>query len=594
MIERWTQSPYPANSKKTRQQYTQELVEERDFIGLIIKDLDRYIEFSNQCFKNGELTVKNQKTHDLGSNHPFPHEKNIRSRLNRIQLILAWSKTQLTEEQIEKIWDILVTKSAMREHDQNEFFLWFKNIFRVRYQKKLMAEEVMLAFFRKKIAVGDLSMLKSLKAVGLECIVKLFVLANELQRNVLDLDPNQSGYHARANHGYHEGYYNQGPSSYVYGYNAGSYGGSGQSGANKANQFRVYILPQQLEGIKLLWQMMEANDVGNLALFDSVRSTLVNIYTNLSTRLDKERDAISSSFIEECMNCLKSINENKVINRSDQAKKKSLEFICTTMKKFLECTETNGLAQFRSHRQLEDTPFIERLTFENKTPLRKCLDANYVQLNTFGSLSVWELKVLIAQYTNQSPINILLKRTDPKKDNIKESDNCKLLYELGLESNEILQIQKLKQPDPIEIPLLDKNEKIVPELKDIIGEWFYEYSVEVDRDAMFEEARQEEEKQASKSEEEGVQQMNPMRRKDPPLSELLKLDLPPVFRAMDIPQCCRFVSRITKHNNIEANDPRVVKLYDGYSKKVGRNYVLLQELVDFYEEQSKHKSEAVR
>ena len=143
------------------------------------------------------------------------------------------------EEQIEKLWDILVTKAAMSEHDQIEFFLWFKNIFRVRYQKKLMAEEVMLAFFRKKIAVGDLSMLKSLKTVGLECIVKLFVLANELQRNVLDLDPNQSNYHARANHGYHDGYY-QG-SSYIYGYNAGSYG---SSGANKTNQFRVYILPQ--------------------------------------------------------------------------------------------------------------------------------------------------------------------------------------------------------------------------------------------------------------------------------------------------------------------------------------------------------------
>ena len=112
---------------------------------------------------------------------------------------------------------------------------------------------------------------------------------------------------------------------------------------------------------------------------------------------------------------------------------------------------------------------------------------------------------MIAQYTNQSPINILLKRTDPKKDNIKESDNCKLLYELGLDSNEILHIQKLKQPDPIEIPLLDKNEKIVPELKDIIGEWFQEYSVDVDRDAMFEEARQEEERQANKSEEEGAQ-----------------------------------------------------------------------------------------
>jgi hypothetical protein len=59
----------------------------------------------------------------------------------------------------------------------------------------------------------------------------------------------------------------------------------------------VNILPQQLEGINLLWQMMEANDVGNLPLFDSVRSTLENIYTNLSSRLSQHEDAINSSFV---------------------------------------------------------------------------------------------------------------------------------------------------------------------------------------------------------------------------------------------------------------------------------------------------------
>ena len=89
--------------------------------------------------------------------------------------------------------------------------------------------------------------------------------------------------------------------------------------------------------------------------------------------------------------------------------------------KFFECAETNGLAQFRSHRQLEDAPFIEKLTFENKMQLRKCIDANYIQLSTFGNMSIWELKVLIAQHTNQSPINIQLKRSDQKKDNIKDS-----------------------------------------------------------------------------------------------------------------------------------------------------------------------------
>ena len=113
----------------------------------------------------------------------------------------------------------------MREHDQNEFFLWFKNIISKETNKKLMAEAVMITFFRKKIAVGDISMLKSLKAVGLDCIVKLFVLANELQGNVLDLDPSQNNsYQSRTNHSFNEAYYfNSGANSYHYGYNTGNY-----------------------------------------------------------------------------------------------------------------------------------------------------------------------------------------------------------------------------------------------------------------------------------------------------------------------------------------------------------------------------------
>jgi hypothetical protein len=47
----------------------------------------------------------------------------------------------------------------------------------------------MIDLFRQKIVPSDLNMLKSLRVNGLECIVRLFVLVNELQGNVLDLDP---------------------------------------------------------------------------------------------------------------------------------------------------------------------------------------------------------------------------------------------------------------------------------------------------------------------------------------------------------------------------------------------------------------------
>jgi len=89
---------------------------------------------------------------------------------------------------MEKIWDIMATKSELREVDQNVFWLWFKMLLG-KDQSRLMTEDLMIDLFRKKIVPSDPSMLKSLKPSGLECIVRLFVLVNELQRNVLDLDP---------------------------------------------------------------------------------------------------------------------------------------------------------------------------------------------------------------------------------------------------------------------------------------------------------------------------------------------------------------------------------------------------------------------
>jgi hypothetical protein len=92
---------------------------------------------------------------------------------------------------MEKIWDIMVSKSELRENDQNAFFNWFKTLLG-KDQSRLMTEDLMVDLFRKKIVPSDLSLLRSLQPQGLECIIRLFVLVNEQQKNVLDLDPQSS------------------------------------------------------------------------------------------------------------------------------------------------------------------------------------------------------------------------------------------------------------------------------------------------------------------------------------------------------------------------------------------------------------------
>ena len=161
-----------------------------------------------------------------------------------------------------------------------------------------------------------------------------------------------------------------------------------------------------------------------------------------------------------------------------------------------------------------------------------------------------------------------------------------------MESDEVLQIHKQKPPEPIEIPLLDKNGQIVPELEDTLAEWFIGYSVEVDRDALLEEAEREEAENGQSLD--GNPVLAAAAKANPSLEDIRALNLPPVFRAMDVPCCTRFVSRTTKIPGILPTDFRVLKLFENHSKKVGRNYVLLSEFIGFYQDQSKLKPDAVR
>lgn len=184
---------------------------------------------------------------------------------------------------MESIWDIMVKKSELREHDQNVFFSWFKDLLE-KDAKHVITEELTINLFRVKIVPSDLRLLKSLRVYGLACIVRLFVLVNEIKGNVLDLDPQKN---KKAS----DSYWQQ--NSYSYspyqggGYGNNVYGNNAQEAGTKPkfNRFRVNIMPAELEGIKILWSLLGAHDETNVYLFTMVQRTLINIYSNLSVAL---------------------------------------------------------------------------------------------------------------------------------------------------------------------------------------------------------------------------------------------------------------------------------------------------------------------
>ena len=144
-------------------------------------------------------------------------------------------------------------------------------------------------------------MFKSLKINGFDVIVRLFVLVNELEGNVQDLEQeSQNTWNSNYN--------------YSYQYNNNKY----NENKNKFNRFRVHVIPRSLIGIDILWQMMKAVDAGtNYGLFVMVQKTLINIYSNLSSMISDQTDIVYDDFVKSCLECIESICDNNFVIRSD-------------------------------------------------------------------------------------------------------------------------------------------------------------------------------------------------------------------------------------------------------------------------------------
>ena len=81
-----------------------------------------------------------------------------------------------------------------------------------RDQRKLVTEETLISLFKEKIVASDSRMFKSLRITGFDVIVRLFVLVNELEGNVQDLEQKNEGI-------YWGGSYNYGGYNSQYKYN---------------------------------------------------------------------------------------------------------------------------------------------------------------------------------------------------------------------------------------------------------------------------------------------------------------------------------------------------------------------------------------
>ena len=139
---------------------------------------------------------------------------------------------------------------------------------------------------------------------------------------------------------------------------------------------------------------------------------------------------------------------------------------------FFEGTELNGIGDVRMHKQLyKDGEFIKNITVENKMNLTKGVDANYIEISTHANMTLWEFKLLVAKYTNSSPLCFNLRRNDinSKKPELNAASHCKLLSDLKFENDEKINAFRASDPRCMKTELLDEFNNTIPALQAIVS-----------------------------------------------------------------------------------------------------------------------------
>lgn len=136
------------------------------------------------------------------------------------------------------MWEQLLINSKI-SIDSEIFYYWLKTLL-TDIQSRI-TQEAMLHFFKEKICSDKVNFI-NLKRNGFECIQTMFLQINEYEDKLV------------LNH--QQGFNNQN-----FGIGQGSIGS--QANNNMKIDFKVHVHPSELEGVDVLWRMLEDVDKKN-------------------------------------------------------------------------------------------------------------------------------------------------------------------------------------------------------------------------------------------------------------------------------------------------------------------------------------------
>jgi len=338
-------------------------------LDILIEDIIHYqTKVAQDLFKKGVFTnetVEQVEILDL----PFNHRNNMFQRINFILQMLMHSSEKLKQEHLNILWDLLAVNSQITI-DKELFFQWLRNLLG---DPTKMSAEIMIQFFKEKLS-DKRNNFKDLKKNGFECIQEMFLLINEQQEKLIINNANVVGSSVMT--------MNQNRST---------------NQINKV-EFKIYVPPSELDGIDILWKLLEEIDKKNIDLITQIMHLITTVHQKLSFIIEDKFYEIGEQFSNECLSRLLHYANSEEQLKKEGEKSEDLNFVknmVIMMKSFLSDQEKNGTGQLRTHVVMDKHEYLERVVVQNQVShLKSC--PKYIEFNVYSSLTFWEFKKLVS------------------------------------------------------------------------------------------------------------------------------------------------------------------------------------------------------
>lgn len=189
--------------------------------------------------------------------------------------------------------------------------------------------------------------------------------------------------------------------------------------------------------------------------------------------MEDRAQEFGGEFVTESLRRLKHFLETETdVEAKSSLTKLTVDMMCN----FFQHSELNGNQGIRSYAALERGIFLQDIAIDLNLTSKS--QAKTIVFHAYQSLSVWDLKKVISQVCEFSPLQISITRTG--KELIGQHSNASLIGDLGMCCMEKLSAIKVYTQTK-NAPLVNSKGEYMPNVKRIVETWFDRYSdTEVD------------------------------------------------------------------------------------------------------------------